>query len=462
MLKIKIPNICQNEQRYALDIMLGEFLGLPFEADVYDGEFIEINRPDNSAKLTLDASFFHKAHQAWLNPESMPVLPLATWKPSNDGIKANLVEPSVPILYGQPGLERNGEYIHSSLDIFGSAFFMLSRYEELIIPSRDKHDRFPVWASVAFKANFLDRPIVNEYLEILWEYLHSIWPDLHRKERKFRNLISCDVDHPIDLAGYSLKRTIHSIGARLIRDKNLKLAVYNGLNYLYKKFGSNRFDVCRNNIDWMMKVNDAAGNKVAFYFIPIQTDQKKEDPNDVRSESISALLKHIADSGHEIGFHPGYNTYKFSENFLASANALKEACLNKRIDTANLGGRQHYLRYDVDKTPKLWQESGFIYDSSLCYAEKAGFRCGTCYEYSLYDLEERKRLKLKERPLIAMESSVISKRYMGLGYSDEALKVFISHKNICRKYKGDFVFLWHNSHFHYKSDESLYLSILEA
>ncbi|MBD3727259.1 MAG: hypothetical protein IE936_09365, partial [Moraxella osloensis] len=93
MLTIKIPNLCLNEQRYALDILLGEFLGLAFKVETYDGDVIEITRPGgagagsdddapNAAKLTLDASFFYKAHEAWLKPESMPVLPLATWAPA--------------------------------------------------------------------------------------------------------------------------------------------------------------------------------------------------------------------------------------------------------------------------------------------------------------------------------------------------------------------------------------------
>ena len=105
----------------------------------YDGDVIEISRPgadlgdsSNTAKLTLDASFFHKAHQSWLKPESMPVLPLQIWISINDVIEVNLVEQSTPVLYGQPGLVKNGEHLHLNLDIFGSAFFMLTCYEELI------------------------------------------------------------------------------------------------------------------------------------------------------------------------------------------------------------------------------------------------------------------------------------------------------------------------------------------
>ena len=463
MLKIKIPKLCKNEQCYVLDILLSEFLGFNFEVETYEGDLIEITRPgdfDNFSKLTLNASFFHKAKQDWLKPKSMPVLPLSTWNPTDDGIKANLVLPNIPVLYGSPGLVKNGKHIHLNLDIFGSAFFMLSRYEEAITEDRDEHERFPARASVSFKENFLNRPIVNEYLEILFECLLSIWPDLSRKQKQFKKIISCDLDCPFDLASYSLKKTILRVGARLIRDMNPKLALYDLLNYIFKKFNSDHFDQYRNNIDWMMKVNDASDNKVTFNFIPIQTDPNNEEANDVRSEKISDLLKHIIDSGHEIGFHPGYNTYKFTENFNNSVNALKEACVKKGIDPSNLGGRQHYLRFDILKTPILWETNGFTYDSSLGYADQAGFRCGVCYEYTMYNLVNRNKMKLKERPLIVMEGSIIETVYEALGYTSKANERFEYFANICQKFKGDYTLLWHNSKFYHPKARTLYKKLI--
>jgi hypothetical protein len=85
MLKIKIPNICENEQIYSLDILIGEFLGLEFEVEAFESNFIEITRLDSFdkySKLTIDASFFNKAKKDWLKTQSMPVLPLKTWTPS--------------------------------------------------------------------------------------------------------------------------------------------------------------------------------------------------------------------------------------------------------------------------------------------------------------------------------------------------------------------------------------------
>ena len=189
-LKIKIPNFCLNEQKYILDILLKEFLGINFVVETFEGNFIEITRSDyfvetsNLTKLTLDASFFYKAKQDWLQPQSMPVLPLVTWAPAHDGIKANLVLPNVPVLYGSPGLVNNGNHIHLNLDIFGSAFFMLSRYEEVITKDRDGHGRFPAYLSHAYKNNYLHRPLVDEYVEILKKCIIMLWPDLKFKERK--------------------------------------------------------------------------------------------------------------------------------------------------------------------------------------------------------------------------------------------------------------------------------------
>lgn len=446
MLKIRIPKISLNEQYYILDIMLGDFLGLAFDIECYDDDVIEISRlfGSNTEKLTINASFFHKIDLAWLKSESMPILPLNTWKPKDDGINANLVEPRIPVLYGEPGLIKNDNHFHLNLDVLGSTFFMLSRYEELVCNVRDNHCRFPAFASIAFKAGFLDRPLVNEYLEILWECIRELWPDLIRKNRKFRKLISCDVDHPLDLAGTSLKRTILRVGSRLIRDRNPYLAFYDGLNYVFKKFNCDRFDEYRNNIDWMMKVNEDAGNKVAFYFIPIQTDKYKEDSNDIRSDKISKLLKHIVDSGHEVGFHPGYKTYNHRENFKQSADALKLALTTKSINFQDIGGRQHYLMYDIATTPQLWQENGFIYDSSLGYADRAGFRCGVCYEYKMYDLVKREKMNLFQRPLIVMEVTLLS--YEELPFDNNQLyNRILSLKEVVKKYNGDFTLLWHNN-----------------
>ena len=46
------------------------------------------------------------------------------------------------------------------------------------------------------------------------------------------------------------------------------------------------------------------------------------------------------------------------------------------------------------------------WESSLGFPEKEGFRCGTCFEYSVFNIHKRKKLILKEKPLIVMDGGI--------------------------------------------------------
>ncbi len=59
-----------------------------------------------------------------------------------------------------------------------------------------------------------------------------------------------------------------------------------------------------------------------------------------------------------------------------------------------------------------------------------------------------------------MESSVIDKRYMGLGVSAEAADTLLALKNACRMVGGDFSLLWHNTQLVRDDQRSLYKSVL--
>jgi hypothetical protein len=98
-----------------------------------------------------------------------------------------------------------------------------------------------------------------------------------------------------------------------------------------------------------------------------------------------------------------------------------------------LGGRQHYLRWETPTTVRLWDANGLDYDITLSYADRPGFRCGTCFEYPMFDSVEQRALKLRQRPLIVMECSVIAERYLGLGYSDEALAMMQGYRDTCHR-----------------------------
>jgi hypothetical protein len=131
------------------------------------------------------------------------------------------------------------------------------------------------------------------------------------------------------------------------------------------------------------------------------------------------------------------------------------------IDQHSFGGRMHFLRFENPVTWKGLEQAGLAYDSTLGYPEHIGFRCGTCRQFPVYHLTERRKLNLVERPLLVMDQTLLNCKYMNLTY-EEALKKCSYLANICRKYNGNFTLLWHNSHLVSSKERELYKQIVKA
>jgi len=173
------------------------------------------------------------------------------------------------------------------------------------------------------------------------------------------------------------------------------------------------------------------------------------------------LLRDIHARGHEIGIHPGYNTYRHPEAMARSVAHLRLVLDEEGVAQPLLGGRQHYLRWKTPTTARLWDDNGLDYDTTLSFADRPGFRCGTCFEYPMFDAAEQRALRLRQRPLMVMECSVIADRYyVGMGCSDEALAMMQRYRDTCHRVGGQFGLLWHNSHFQKEADEVFYRALV--
>jgi hypothetical protein len=371
-----------------------------------------------------------------------------------------LLDSGVPVLFGRPEIAVEDRKIEIGIDLLGSIFFMLSRCEEVQVAERDKHGRFPASASIAHKAGFLNRPIVDEYVEILWSCMKRLWPNLNRKVRAFRVRISCDVDHPYSRA----RANFHFLARHVARDaiihRNPKLAARNLANFAYGAIGIEdySFDPCFSRIDWMLNRHEVLRQEpITFYFMAGQSNAKFDRGYRLSEPVIQNLLKRIHQRGHDVGVHPSYETYCNPTLLNSEVNALRAALDSLQIRQAELGGRQHYLRWKTPITARAYETAGLCYDTTLSYADQAGFRCGTSQPFSLFDVIDRRKLSVIERPLILMEDTVIDD--MGLGYNDAALTHMLRLKESCRLFGGEFTLLWHNSHFLHRKDAEFYAAL---
>ena len=419
--------------------------------------------PGSVGQLAVADCFVPRAAGAWLQPASLPEPTLPVWNAGRELADTSLVSSEVPVLFGRPMasgrfLEIDRDCIRLGLDVPGSIFFLLTRYEEVAVTRRDRHERFPAAASVAYRAGFLHRPLANEYLEILWACLTRLWPGLVRRQRSYTFALSHDVDRPFDATGRSWRRVMRTVGGDLLLRREPGLAVRRLASRLRRGEQRRRTDP-DNTFAFILDTSEHHGLKSTFYFMAGRTDQRYDGDYYLEAPPIQALLREIHDRGHEIGLHPSYHTWRDADQISAELARLRHAAERLGIRQDEWGGRQHYPRFRAPETWRHYEAAGLAYDATLTFADRVGFRCGTCYEFTPFDLEERRPLCLLERPLVVMEDSLLEACYMGLP-PDRARELIARLARTCRAFAGTFSLLWHNSQLATPWQQRLYADVV--
>jgi hypothetical protein len=454
MIKIKIPENNINERKYIIDVIFSEFLGLKYTLEIGSKNY-EINL-ENDSSLVIEDHFFNKFSSdiEYLNFNHLPTT-------VNTVTNEFTTEEDLPVIFGTDTIIVNNDgtrCISCGVDIFASSFFMLTRWEENINLKRDRYDRFPGIESLACKNDFLHRPIVNEYVEMLKNMMLKLDGDIKFKIHNSKLFVSCDVDQPFDCTVENISNLLRVGAGDILKRKSIKEFVKRVRRYILNKFGNYKYDE-NYTFDWYMDVCEKTGLKAAFYFIP-DSREKGNGCYSLEDNKIQELIKYIDSRGHEIGVHGNYQTYQDKEKAKKQKNMLDDILSKLGISQKVAGNRQHYLRWDSAITPSVLEHAGFEYDTTGSYTDRPGFRYGVCYEFSMFDFLNRKKLALKQRPLIVMECSVIDKLYLGLGWSEEALQTMKDLKQKCFQYNGSFSLLWHNSYFKNVEDKKMFEELL--
>lgn len=449
------PHLTKSALSWLSDILYERF-NLNIILELLDNKIIlKIDELKGYIAFCIESSYFY-------NKEIE--LSCFNWKPSSEGFSSQ-IEDYIPA----PGLlDLKGKLIvveglnyHFNYDILGLIFWMFTRYEEIEAKNLDKHFRFKATYSHAYKYNYLERPIVDEWLNILEQVIQKQWPQTKIKKNIFEMKVSHDVDSPSRYWFISFKQLIVRMGAEILKRGNIINALYapwiyfNSGKLLHSKDPSNTFD-------WIMKISEENNLKSAFYFISGRTEPKLDAVYEIEHEAIRKLMGEIHSRGHEIGLHPSYNTYLNNEALSKELIRLKNVCKEEKIFQNTWGGRMHVLRWEQPKTMNVLEKAKLDYDTTMTYPDRAGFRSGTCFEYPAFDPISDNKLNLRIRPLIAMEGTIIYDRYMGLGTGEYAFKKLKELKDKCRKVGGCFTLLWHNSEFITNDYRELYVKIIKA
>jgi hypothetical protein len=427
-LLVEAPAAREPERRYILDVVLGDWLGLAWELRTADRADVRLSvagdgdGDDERAVLVPDVLLATRP-QDWLTEASLPAVRWAG---------------GLPVLYGSGPDAPAAAPARLEVDVFGSAFFMLTRYEELVLRERDRYGRFPAAASVAGRAGLLRTPIVDAYAELLWAALQRTWPRLSRAPRRYEVVLSHDVDDPLATLEHGPGDVVRQLGGDLVRRRDPRLAV----RRIRSLAGDPRNDP-NNTFDFLMDVSERHGLRSAFYFLAHREQHPRRDGAYLfEAPWVRGLIAGIARRGHEIGVHPSFGTYRDPARIGEELGRLRRVAEAAGARQEEWGGRQHFLRWANPATWRAWEQAGLSYDSTVAYADAVGFRAGTCRPYRAFDLQARRPLRLVERPLAVMDVALLPEAG---GSLDAAAQVVLDLAASCRRHGGCLTILWHNN-----------------
>lgn len=321
-------------------------------------------------------------------------------------------------------------------DLVASTFYWLSGWHEHFGSRYDEHGRvtYAYSMNAAFGTSRL--PVVDVYRSELASRLRSARLPVRYRHWKRRGWALCpthDVDYLRkwrpgifyrEFVQYLLRNERREpVGRRLRRAARSVRQMLDGDPYVRALF------------EMPTEVSSRGGT--ATYFVKAGAGDPHDVPYRVGSALLVGWMKQLEAGGFEVGLHPSYRTIESPDRI-----GVEKARLENAGSTTVSSVRHHYLRFDLAASPRRLLEAGFSVDSTLGYAEHEGFRRGTCMPFQLYDLDEDRAVEVWEMPLAIMESALFNRRNLDLG---EATEVTTELMEVCRRYRGVLVSLWHTT-----------------
>lgn len=349
-----------------------------------------------------------------------------------------------------------------NFDIFGFIYWMLVRVEEVHSEATDRFGRFKSDASFLSKAGWTRRPVVDEILMLFGRLINICWPDLTPERKQCNVLPSHDIDR------------IKRIGPAHVSDY---FALINGsravlLDVLKRKSRHNRFPSRRPGrkdrkidnrpweIEWLVNKSNEHNVASTFHFLCGRSSVLKDHSYSVSHPAVRDLIKWVYENNQNVGLHPSFNSCNDSIVLSREVEAFRTLLEDLSIKQGGVESRMHYLKWHHPLTLTLLDKAGVSVDTTLGYADEAGFRCGTCHEYPGFNPISGERTGIRIRPLVVMDVAVLKKPLLDYDEEKKILSHLLSLKEQCKFFGGNFTLLWHNTELYTQQRREIYEALI--
>ena len=312
-------------------------------------------------------------------------------------------------------------------DVFAASFYLLTRYEEYLPHVQDAYERFPAEESLAFKNNFLDKPLIDIWAYKLAEILKVHFHDFDFEPTPY-NYISLFTINEAFL--YKAKGVIRTVGGFLVDLLTLKLGAFWDRGMVLLKLRKDPYDV----YDRMVSLQKNYKVSTMVFFV-IGNFTTYDTNISLTKTKFRLLIKSMSDYV-KVGLNASFFTMNNEEMLKKELTKMEDI-----IHIPTVRTRQHYLRVNLPETYQNLIDLEVEEDYSMGYPDHLGFRASTCTPFYFYDLDFEIQTPLKVfsfsiSDLVFKESLALSKRQAFLEIKESLEQV--------KKVNGTFVTLFHN------------------
>ena len=153
--------------------------------------------------------------------------------------------------------------------------------------------------------------------------------------------------------------------------------------------------------------------------------------------SVAGMIRELAADGFDVGLHGSYFS-AVKPDLLVRERELLERATGLSVTTT----RQHFLHWDIARTPQLQAGAGFTADSSLGFNRAVGYRASTSLPFRHFDVTADRALPLLIVPLIVEDSALLGP-IASVGGLDNAREATRRLVDAARDTGGALTFLFH-------------------
>ncbi len=396
---------------YAMELLLGQLLGLEFDCTVdaeqfnaYEGPKMQYgSQRQGEAPFVKAVDLLFERH---IHEQSFRTVDF-------EGTVAPYA------VYGQGNL--------LPFDVFAASFFLVSRYEEYLSQVRDQYGRFRAESTWMFENDMLQKPLVDIWTLALGARLQAVYPDLPIKKRKFTFIPTYDVDAAW---AYKSKGVYRTLGGFI---KDLSSGDRERIRERHQVLRGKRKDPF-DSFEFQFELQKEFKLKPIYFILCGEYDTNDKNIS-IRKAAFRSLIKTLGDHA-DVGIHPSFSSYLDIDKLRKEINSLSEV-LHRPLTKS----RQHFLRMNLPRSYQKLIELDISDDYTMGFASQAGFRAGIADTFRFYDLENDMVTNLLVHPFALMDGTMRDYLNLDLEASYALTTQLIDE---VKAVGGTFIYLTHN------------------